>query len=130
MIPLVVVENPKRWPFQLAGVEVVPARQYLVEPRYSDLRGVAVYNICRNYGYQNVEGAAFVSCVHPQIVGQAHHMMWYQKLIEHMVSDDGVWFATTDEIADCWVDDEEDKRNMELPDIRTTAPRPSYYPDF
>jgi glutathione synthase/RimK-type ligase-like ATP-grasp enzyme len=54
LIPLVVVENPKRWPFQLAGVEVVPARQYLVEPRYSDLRGVAVYNICRNYGYQNV----------------------------------------------------------------------------
>ena len=54
MIPLVVVENPNRWPFRLEGVEVVPARQYLVEPRYSDLRGVAVYNICRNYGYQNV----------------------------------------------------------------------------
>jgi glutathione synthase/RimK-type ligase-like ATP-grasp enzyme len=54
VIPLVVVENPKRWPFQLDGVEVVPARQYLVEARYSELRGVAVYNICRNYGYQNV----------------------------------------------------------------------------
>ncbi len=54
MIPLVVVENPKRWPFKLAGVEVVPAVQYLVEARYSDLRRVAVYNICRNYGYQTV----------------------------------------------------------------------------
>ena len=53
MIPLVVVENPKRWPFQLEGVEVVPARQYLVDSRYSDLRHVAVYNLCRNYGYQN-----------------------------------------------------------------------------
>ena len=54
MIQLVVVENPKRWPFQLEGVEVVPARQYLVERKYSDMRRVAVYNICRNYGYQNV----------------------------------------------------------------------------
>jgi len=54
VIPLVVVENPKRWPFQLPGVEVVPARQYLVDARYSDMRRVAVYNICRNYGYQNV----------------------------------------------------------------------------
>ena len=54
MIQLVVVENPKRWPFQLEDVEVVPARQYLVEAKYSDMRRVAVYNICRNYGYQNV----------------------------------------------------------------------------
>ena len=38
--------------------------------------------------------------------------------------------ATTDEIADCWVDDEEDKKNMALPDIRTTASRPDYYPNF
>ena len=83
-----------------------------------------------DYGYERIEGAAFVSCVHPQIVGQPHHMLWYERLIEHMVSREGVWFATTDEIADCWVDDEEDKKNMELPDIRTTASRPDYYPNF
>lgn len=83
-----------------------------------------------DYGYERVEGAAFISCVHPQIIGQPHNMLWYEKLIEHMVSRDGVWFATTDEIADCWVDDEEDERKMALPDIRTTAPRPDYYPDF
>jgi peptidoglycan/xylan/chitin deacetylase (PgdA/CDA1 family) len=83
-----------------------------------------------DFGYERVEGAAFISCVHPQIIGQPHNLLWYEKLIEHMVSRDGVWFATTDEIADCWVDDEEDKRNMELPDIRTTAQRPDYYPDF
>lgn len=47
-----VVENPKRWPFELEGVEVVPARRYLVDPRYADLRRVAVYNVCRAYGYQ------------------------------------------------------------------------------
>ena len=54
MIPLVVVENVKRFPFHLGDVEVVSAKSYLVEPRYSDLRNVAVYNLCRSYGYQTV----------------------------------------------------------------------------
>ena len=54
MIPLVVVENPKRWPFDMEGVEVVPARAYLVEPRYADMKRVTVFNVCRRYGYQSV----------------------------------------------------------------------------
>ena len=54
MIPLVVVENPKRWPFDMEGVEVVPARAYLTEPRYAELRRVAVFNVCRHYGYQSL----------------------------------------------------------------------------
>ena len=83
-----------------------------------------------DYGYERVENAVFISCVHPQIVGQAHHMLWYERLVEYIANKDGVWFATTDEIADCWVDDDEDRANMELPDVRTTAARPSYYPDF
>jgi glutathione synthase/RimK-type ligase-like ATP-grasp enzyme len=54
VIPLVVVENPKRWPFHLEEVEVVSAKSYLVEPRFSELRRAAVYNLCRSYGYQTV----------------------------------------------------------------------------
>lgn len=54
MIPLVVVENPKRWPFDMDGVEVVPARAYLTEPRYADMRRVTVFNVCRRYGYQSL----------------------------------------------------------------------------
>ena len=54
MNPLVVVENPRRWPFQLDGVEVVPARAYLTERRYAEERRLAVFNLCRNYGYQSV----------------------------------------------------------------------------
>jgi len=51
---LIVVENPKRWPFDMEGVEVVQARAYLVEPRYAELKRAAVFNVCRRYGYQNV----------------------------------------------------------------------------
>lgn len=54
MIPLVVVEVPERWPFQLEGVEVVAARDYLTDPRFVEMRGAAVYNLCRRYGYQTL----------------------------------------------------------------------------
>lgn len=54
MIPLVVVEAPERWPFALDGVEVVTARDYLTDPRYQALKGAAVYNLCRRYGYQSL----------------------------------------------------------------------------
>ena len=48
--------------------------------------------------------------VHPQVIGQAHHMMWFEKLVEHIASKDGVWFATCEEIAKAWVSDEEDEK--------------------
>jgi len=54
VIPLIVAENPRRWPFELDGAEVVSARAYLTEERFSRLRGAAVYNLCRRYGYQTV----------------------------------------------------------------------------
>lgn len=53
MKSLVVVENPRKWPFELEGVEVVSARSYLTEPAYSELRRATVFNVCRDYGYQN-----------------------------------------------------------------------------
>ncbi len=49
-----VVENVQRWPFALEGVEVVPAREYLTDPRWQVPRGVAVYNVCRRYTYQSL----------------------------------------------------------------------------
>ncbi|HEX9730035.1 MAG TPA: RimK family protein [Gemmatimonadales bacterium] len=54
MRSLVVVENEARWPFDLPGVTVVAARDYLVDPQYAALRRGTVYNVCRYYGYQRV----------------------------------------------------------------------------
>ncbi|HKI99239.1 MAG TPA: RimK family protein [bacterium] len=51
---LIVVENRRRWPLAISGVEVVSAREYLTEPRFSELRGAKVFNFCRAYGYQSV----------------------------------------------------------------------------
>ena len=63
----------------------------------------------------------------PQVIGQAHHIMAYEKLIEHMKSKEGVWFTTCEEIAKAWEDDEEDLRRMALPDIRGVSPKPDDY---
>jgi peptidoglycan-N-acetylglucosamine deacetylase len=78
-----------------------------------------------DYGYERVENPVYVSCVHPQIIGQAHHMLWYERLIEYIASKDGVWFATCDEIADAWVDDDEDRALMAQEDVRGVEPAPA-----
>lgn len=54
MPTLVVVDDPADWPLELAGVERVPARAYLTEARYTELRGARVYNLCRSYRYQSL----------------------------------------------------------------------------
>lgn len=54
MPSLIVVNNPDRWPFDIPGVEVVAARAYLIDRRYTEMRHVQVFNLCRSYAYQSV----------------------------------------------------------------------------
>lgn len=51
---LIVVSNPKKWPLEIPGVEVVSARSYLMKPSYSQLRGAKVFNLCKSYRYQTL----------------------------------------------------------------------------
>lgn len=52
---LIVVERPERWPFDVPGVEVVAAREYLTSERWSRLSRVSVLNFCRSYA-ENTTG--------------------------------------------------------------------------
>jgi hypothetical protein len=61
---------------------------------------------------------------HTATIGQAHHMLWFERLIEYISSKDGVWFATCAEICDAWVDDDEDRRLMEMEDVRGVEQAP------
>lgn len=54
MRTLVVVSNPKDWPFKIPGVDVVSAKAYLTESTYFDGRTTKVFNLCRSYRYQSV----------------------------------------------------------------------------
>lgn len=53
MAVLMVVENPKLWPLDIPGAEVVAAREYLTDPRFVDLKRAKVFNLCRTYSYQS-----------------------------------------------------------------------------
>ena len=50
---LLVVNDRKDWPQEIAGVTVVPARTYLTDPQYFDLPAAKVFNLCRSYRYQS-----------------------------------------------------------------------------
>lgn len=54
MRALIVVNNPKAWPFNIDGVDVIAAREYLTSPAFSTLRGVKVFNLCKSYRYQSL----------------------------------------------------------------------------
>ncbi|MEZ5965103.1 MAG: RimK family protein [Planctomycetota bacterium] len=51
---LIVVNNPDTWKLRVPGVEVVAARDYLTDPRFSEMRQTTVFNLCRSYGYQRL----------------------------------------------------------------------------
>ncbi len=77
-----------------------------------------------DYAYENVPNAWYGVAVHPQVIGHAHHMMWFERLVEYIASKEGTWFATCEEIANAWVTDEEDERLFNLPEARGVEPAP------
>jgi glutathione synthase/RimK-type ligase-like ATP-grasp enzyme len=54
MISLVVVNQLSDWNFDIKDVEVVTSRCYLSDGKYSELRNVRVYNLCRSHRYQGL----------------------------------------------------------------------------
>lgn len=53
MTTVVAVSEIGDWALQVPGVEVVLAKDYLSEPRWSEQGGVRVFNLCRRYRYQS-----------------------------------------------------------------------------
>lgn len=49
---LLVVNNPKNWPLELPGVDVVQARRYITDPVFTHIPGARVFNLCTSYRYQ------------------------------------------------------------------------------
>lgn len=51
---LLVVNQNDKWPLNIEGVQIVHSRTYLSDPRFSLMRRVRVFNLCRSYSYQSV----------------------------------------------------------------------------
>ncbi|EAQ79061.1 RimK family protein [Blastopirellula marina] len=54
MSVLIVTNTPDDWPAQIENVQVVAANDYLTDTKFSELRGVKVFNLCRSYKYQTI----------------------------------------------------------------------------
>jgi len=54
MISIVVVNQLTDWNFNIPDLEVVTSRCYLSDSKYSELRNVRVYNLCRSHRYQGL----------------------------------------------------------------------------
>jgi glutathione synthase/RimK-type ligase-like ATP-grasp enzyme len=50
---LIVVNQPTDWSLHIPGIQLVLARDYLTDPKYSEQRGLKVFNLCRSYRYQS-----------------------------------------------------------------------------
>lgn len=54
MHSIVVVNRPKDWNLHIPDVEVVSAKAYLTDSRYSEIRNARVYNLCQSFRYQGL----------------------------------------------------------------------------
>lgn len=52
MRKLIVVNNPRKWKFDIQGVDVVSTKDYLENPNYGKNRNIRVFNLCNDYAYQ------------------------------------------------------------------------------
>lgn len=52
MIPLLVVDAPKRWPLKIPGTQLVSSADYLSDSSLAEGAGRKVFNLCRSFKYQ------------------------------------------------------------------------------
>jgi glutathione synthase/RimK-type ligase-like ATP-grasp enzyme len=54
MQSIVVVNKPKDWNLHIPDVEVISARAYLTDSKYSEMSNARIYNLCQSYRYQGL----------------------------------------------------------------------------
>lgn len=54
MNAIIVADSPACWPYTIPGIEMVPAREYLTNPRFSASSRRRVFNLCRSHRYQGL----------------------------------------------------------------------------
>ena len=59
-----------------------------------------------DYALAHVPNGVFTLTVHPQTIGRAQHIAMLERLLEHMTTQGGVWFASLSEVFDCWHEEE------------------------
>lgn len=48
-----VVNKPEHWNIHLENIELVAARDYLMNPKFSTMKKARIFNLCKDYSYQS-----------------------------------------------------------------------------
>lgn len=51
---LLILDNPKDWPLNIEGLEVISSRRYLTDPVFSERTPRRIFNLCKSYRYQTL----------------------------------------------------------------------------
>lgn len=54
MNPIIVADTAACWPYEIPGIEMVQAKDYLTNPRFSSIPRLRVFNLCRSQRYQGL----------------------------------------------------------------------------
>ena len=91
---LIVVYYVNNWPLNIPNAEVITAKSYLSDPKYSQMKGVRVYNLSRSYRYQSL--GYYVSLL---AAARGHHPIPNVMAIQDMKSQSIIRFVS-DELDD------------------------------
>lgn len=101
--PSAILEFPVSWylddfPF----LEFAPSIGLFAASSASELydRWVTAFD----FALERVPNGVYVLTVHPQTIGRAHHLVMFERLLDHMQRHPAVWFASLSDVFDCWVD--------------------------
>ena len=72
--------------------------------------------------HERVDSPVYPMAVHPQVIGQAHHIMAYEKLIEHIMSKEESGSPLASRLPRHGWMMRMTKRKMALPDVRVCRP--------
>lgn len=91
---LIVVYTTNNWPLSIPNAEVISAKSYLTDPKYSQNKGFRVYNLSRSYRYQSL--GYYVSLL---AAARGHHPIPNVRTIQDMKSQSIIRFVS-DELDD------------------------------
>ncbi|MDF2550314.1 MAG: hypothetical protein K0S07_1381 [Chlamydiales bacterium] len=89
MQALIVVDQLTDWPLDIPNVEIVEAKEYLMQSKYCSRRHTRVFNLCRSYHYQTL--GYYVSLL---AAARGHHPQPGLMVIEDLKSPSMIRFLS------------------------------------
>jgi len=97
--PAPIIEVPVSWYLDdFPALENLPRSVGMVDTEAVLRRWVDLFD----FAYARVPGGVFTLTVHPQTIARGHHLLMFERFLDHVAAHDGVWFTTMSDLVDTW----------------------------